>query len=380
MNSLSQTKRPTAWQQFVQVLRANPFERTKDRYGIRIPPAKLAELMRLLMMLLQNGLSLPKSMAALCEDRAARKWIPLLSQLRSMVQQGSSLSDAMAKFPRTFSPMQIQQIRIGEKTGELEKSLGRIFATVERQVQLRRKIIQRISYPILICLAGFGLVIFMVTFVVPQFEDVFSSSGVELPMVTRVVTGASRFILQNGLMLGIAVIALPLTLRFLKRHPKTAPHFDAALLRIPIIGDWIRDAAVLQFSNAISSMIESGFTPVESVHAAVPCVKNRAVRRAVEDVLANVKRGEKLSVELAKYPDFFPATLCQMISVGEKSGDFGRSMSGACNHLRAQLERRVDGSISAIEPILTLGLATLIGSVVMSIYMPMFNMFEVLEQ
>jgi type II secretory pathway component PulF len=308
--------------------------------------------MRLLMMLMQNGLSLPKSLTALCEDRAAKKWIPLLSQLRSAVQQGGSLSDAMAKFPGTFNPMQVQQIRIGERTGELERALGRIFSSVERKVQLRRKIIQRISYPILICFAGFGLIIFMVTFVVPQFEDVFSSSGVTLPLVTRVVTGLSRFLLKYGIWIAGLVGALLLVLRYLKRHPKTCVQFDGTVLRIPIVGEWFRDAAVLQFSEAVTSMIESGYTPVDAVQAAIPCVRNRAVRRAVERVRDNVMRGERLSIELSRCPKFFPATLCQMISVGEKSGDFGRAMGGACNHLQTHLERRVDATVSAIEPIL----------------------------
>ena len=165
----------------------------------------------------------------------------------------------------------------------------------------------------------------------------------------------------------------------LRAKPKGKLLIDRAVLKIPIFGGWIRDAAALQFADSMMSMIESGFTPVEAVEASVAGVRNRSVKAAVTQVCLGVKRGERLSKQMEMHPALFPATLCQLINVGEQSGDFGNAMVGACRHLRQQLERRIDASVSLIEPILTLGLAAVIGTVVMSIYMPMFHMFEVME-
>lgn len=346
---------------------------------LRIPPAKLADLMRLLLMLLQNGLSLPKALNALCEDRAAKRWNPLLRQLGKSVQQGGSLSAAMAMFPRTFTTVQIQQIRIGERTGALQRSLEQFCQGLERSVATRRKIIKKLSYPVLIMFAGFGLVTFMITYVVPEFETVFSGSGVALPMVTRVVSAVSRGIFAYGPAAICVLIASVIAFYLLRAKPKGKLLIDAAVLKIPIFGGWIRDAAALQFADSMMSMIESGFTPVEAVEASVAGVGNRSVKAAVTQVCLGVKRGERLSAQMEKFPALFPATLCQLINVGEQSGDFGNAMVGACRHLRQQLERRIDASVSLIEPVLTLGLAAVIGTVVMSIYMPMFHMFEVME-
>lgn len=345
----------------------------------RIKPVALSQTLRLLLMLLENGLSLPKALGSLANDRSAKRYQHVLHQLRRTIESGGMISEAMAKYPRTFTTMQIQQIRIGEKSGSLETTLRRVCEQLEAKVALRKRIVKKVSYPALITAAGIGLTIFMCTFVVPEFEKVYSSSGVDLPPVTRVVTGISRGLLAWG-WLAIPLFAAFTGLWILGRSkPATSRIIDRALLRLPVIGPWLRDAAVLRFIEATSSMVECGYTPVEAVEMSVECVKNRAVRASVEQVRLSVRRGEKLSVELARHDQFFPATLCQLIGVGEQSGEFGKSLRGCSEHLRERLETRIDASVGLLEPVLTIGLATLIGGIVLSIYTPMFHMFEVLE-
>lgn len=345
----------------------------------KIPALPLAQLLRMLLMLLQNGLSLPKALGSLALDRSNRKYQPVLLKMRSTIVAGGTVSDAMARFPRTFSSMQIQQIRLGERSGSLETAMSRVCEQMERKVALRKRIIKKISYPILITVAGFGLMIFMCIVVVPEFETVYSSSGVDLPPVTRFVTGTSRTLLQYG-WIAFPLVALLSTLWIIgRRKPKIALQMDTAMLNIPIVGPWMRDAAVLQFVEATSAMVQCGYKPVDAIEVSAACVKNRCVRQAIHEINRGVRRGEKLSVELARYEDFFPATLCQLIGVGEQSGEFSRSLTGTSDHLRERLEYRIDATVGMLEPILTIGLAAMIGGMVLSIYTPMFHMFEVLE-
>lgn len=382
--SLAKAQRATSpWQRTVAMIRwlqsVEVGGGTRTPETTRIPPAKLADLLRLLLMLLQNGLSLPKSLQALCDDRAARKWLPVLSRMTAAVRQGHSLSDAMGRFPRTFTPIQIQQIRIGERTGEMRRSLEQVCQSIERRVAMRRKIIKKVSYPIMVMVAGFGLVGFMMTYVVPQFEQVFHESNVSLPAVTRYVSATSRAMVSFGpwLLLGCTLLGGQLLL--LRSKPRGRVWIDSMLLRVPILGVWLRDAAALQFTDGIMSMTESGFTPAEAVEAAVMSVRNAACRDAAKEVCLAVRRGERLSKEMERHEDLFPSTLRQLIRVGEQTGDFHTAMSGACRHLQHQIDRRIEATVSLIEPVLTLGLAAIIGTVVMSIYLPMFHMFEVLE-
>lgn len=364
---------------FLRKLHAIELGPRKQGDPTKIRAAALAELLRLLLVLLENGLTLPKALASLAADRSTRKYAHVLTRLRMAIEAGGSLSRAMERYPRTFSPMQIQQIRIGERSGALEKALGRVCEQMERQVALRKRIIKKTSYPILIMVAGTGLMVFMCVVVVPEFETVYASSNVELPTVTRVVTGMSRMLISWGWLTLPATIVAGLAWIGARAQPKLCRTIDSFLLRLPLLGPWLRDIAVLQFSEAISSMVECGYKPVDAVKVASECVRNREVRAAVEDVQRHVQRGEKLSVVLEKHDRFFSATLCQLVGVGEQSGNFPKAMRGTCEHLRERLETRVDATVGMLEPALTILLAAAIGFIVLSIYTPMFHMFEVLE-
>lgn len=364
---------------FLQKLHSIEVGPKKEGDQTRIPQAALADLLRLLLMLLENGLTLPKAFASLAADRSTRKYAHVLNRLRMTIEAGGSLSRGMERYPRTFTPMQIQQVRIGERSGAMEKALSRVCEQMERQVALRKRLIKKTSYPILISVAGTGLMVFMCVVVVPEFENVYASSDVELPMVTQVVTGTSRTLLTWGwLTIPASIIAL-LAWISARAQPMVSRSIDSFLLRVPLLGPWMRDVAVLQFSEAISSMVECGYKPVDAVKVASECVRNREIRAAVEEVQRQVQRGEKLSVEMEKHDRFFSATLCQLIGVGEQSGDFAKAMRGTCEHLRERLETRVDATVAMLEPTLTIVLAAAIGGIVLSIYTPMFHMFEVLE-
>jgi type IV pilus assembly protein PilC len=299
--------------------------------------------------------------------------------LRGTIEAGGTLSEAMSHFPRTFTPMQIQQIRIGERSGTMEKAIAHVCEQVERQVKLRKRIIKKTSYPILITVAGFGLMVFMCVVVVPEFETVYNSSGVELPWVTRVVTGTSRNIIRWGWLAVPFVAAVLGAWKIARSHARVSARIDALLLRLPLVGAWFRDLAVLQFAEAASSMVQCGYKPVDAVKVSAACVRNRAVRMAVEDIQRGLLRGERLSTELNRYERYFSATMCQLVAVGEQSGDFPKAMQGTCEHLRERLETRIDATVGMLEPSLTILLAAMIGGIVLSIYTPMFHMFEVLE-
>ncbi|QDT07670.1 Type II secretion system protein F [Rubripirellula lacrimiformis] len=345
----------------------------------KIPAAALADLLRMILMLLENGLSLPKALTSLAADRSSRKYRHVLMRLRMTIEAGDSLSKGMERYPRSFTPMQIQQVRIGERSGSLEKAIARVCEQMERKVALRKRIIKKVSYPILITMAGAGLMIFMCVVVVPEFETVYSSSGVDLPAVTQFVTAMSRAVLNHYWTVLPFLTVTTAAYLFARSKPKLSRMLDNAFLHLPLIGPWLRDIAVLQFSEAVSSMVECGYTPVDAVQIAVDCISNREVKAAGESIRRNVQRGEKLSAELAKHERFFPPTLCQLIGVGEQSGNFTKAMKGTCEHLRERLETRIDATVGLLEPVLTIGLAIAIGGIVLSIYTPMFHMFEVLE-
>jgi type II secretory pathway component PulF len=375
----SQPNQPNAIARAIRWLHRVQIGGGSGLYATKIPKTRLASILRLMQTLLENGLSLPKTLSTLADDKATRKYRNVLLAIRQQVETGGSLSDGFAKFPRTFSPLAVQQIRMGEKCGGVEQALDRICTQLELSVMIRKKVFKKLSYPLLVVLAGSGLVGFMLAVVVPQFEDVYAQSKIDLPLITRITAGSSRGVVQYGWLMLPVAIGLWLTVVAMRHQAKTARWLDECLLRVPLIGGWIADASVLSFIEAMQTMVTSGYMPIEAITAAQPSVRNRAVRAAIEQVRVGVIRGQRLSTELAKHERFFSSTFCQLVHVGEQSGDFAKALNGACQHLRNRLENRIDTTLGLLEPSLTILLASAIGTVVLSIYMPMFRMYEVLE-
>ncbi len=351
----------------------------RDPQRFRMKQPVLASLIHNLAMLLENGLSLPKALATLCAEPSLRKYAWMLTAIRRKIDNGESFSSALADFPRTFGRLIISQVRVGERSGSMAETLRRISGQFERSGDVRRTILKRLSYPAMILLAGTGLIIFMMTVVVPEFEAAFAESGTDLPLITQIVSGSSRFVYSYGWIVALFGITVWALFRQLRHRPQFAEMTDRLSLRIPIVGLWIRDYAVLQFIDTAGVMMDSGFVPVEAIHASVDGISNRAMRKVIARLTTAVRSGQKLSEELARYPEMFPPTISQLVIVGEQTGNLSHATHGVRKHLRQQLEQRVDSAVSMIEPLLTVTMAFVIGCVVMAIYMPMFDMLNAME-
>lgn len=351
----------------------------QDPARFQMKPKVLTSLIRSLVMLLENGLSLPKSLATLGEEPSLKKYGWMLDHIRRGLENGVTFSGCLAEFPRTFNSVIVGQIEVGEKSGSMVETLQRISSQFERNGEVKKKIMKRLSYPAMIMLAGAALVVFMMTVVVPEFESVFQESGTALPWITQFVSNSSKFCFEWGWLVLLVCAAIAITFRQLRRRKDFAESTDRLFLKIPVLGRWIRDYAVLQFIDTTGVMMDAGFVPVEAIESSVGSVKNQAVRTVIQSLATALRRGERLSTELSRHPTMFPPTVSQLVIIGEQTGNLSKATSGVRNHLREQLESRIDAAVTMIEPILTLALAALIGCIVMAIYMPMFGMLEAME-
>lgn len=351
----------------------------QDPARFQMKPRVLTALIRNLVMLLENGLSLPRALSTLADEQSLKKYDWMLHGIRRKLETGASFSSCLADYPKTFTRIIIAQVEVGEKSGTIVDTLKRISTQFERSGDVRKKIMKRLSYPAMIMLAGAGLVVFMMTVVVPEFKSVFEESGSSLPWITQFVSQTSQFTFDWGWLVVLGVVASVVLFRQLRRRPDFATRTDRMFLKIPVLGLWIRDYAVLQFIDTAGVMMDAGFVPVEAIESSVPAVRNMAVRNVVARLATAIRRGERLSTELSNHPDMFPPTVSQLVVVGEQTGNLSSATQGVRSHLREQLESRIDTAVTMIEPVLTLALALLIGCIVMAIYMPMFGMLEAME-
>ena len=347
--------------------------------GVKIKKRDMIFILRNISILVENGLSLPRAMDALVNEKSLRKYVAVLQEVKQRVENGEAFSDAMSRFPQSFNELMVEQIRIGEKSGTIPATLNRIMHQLEHADNLKGVIIKKLSYPALLVTAGSGAITFMLMYVVPTFEKVYSSSGTKLPGVTQFLIDVGQFATTYGWMVLLAVILLVASIVVLRRNPVTRLQMDAGLLKVPLLGQWFKNLSVLQFMEVLGNLMDAGFTVVEALKACGNAVGNRAVRQRVHDMHEALLRGERFSTELQKHSDLFPPVVNQLVVVGEKTGTLSKTTVHIRAHLRREVETYTNVMVGTIEPVTTIGLASAIGCILLTIYLPMFDMINAMN-
>ena len=334
----------------------------------------LVGVLRNLCTLIRNGVGLPGAIGTLREDPSNRRYARIFDRVGEAVATGSTLSAALAPFPESFPPLLVHQLKVGERAGTLPDSLDRVAKQLEQGANLRAFLVKKLSYPALVTVAGAGAVAFMILCVIPTFQEMYAESGATLPLVTRFLVAvgeaaSSHYLLILGLLaaaVGGGVWAF--------REPRSRAALDRACVRLPGVGGWFRNIAVLQFMDVLGNLMESGFTLADALIPASEAVSNRHVRGQIRRLHAAVRRGERFSAALDAEGGLFPPIVRQLVIVGERSGRLAPITAQIRTHLRTDVERTTAALLGTIEPVLTVTLAAAIGGILMAVYLPMFDL------
>jgi type II secretory pathway component PulF len=324
--------------------------------------------------LVDNGLSLPQALITILKEKSLNKYADMLNAICKTVENGETFSGALAKYKDTFGELFIAQIKIGERSGTLPATIERLVHQLEHADNLKSTIIKKLSYPVLLCVAGSGAITFMLLFVIPTFEKTYKESGAKLPAITQFLIDVSRFGQAYGLYI-IGIVAASVTGWIMaRRNPASRLLMDRYFLRVPLLGETLKNFAVLQFMEVLGNLMDAGFTIADALQSCAKAITNRAVRQSVEQLRSAILRGEKFSSEMEKHGDLFPPIVNQLIIVGEKTGTLPKATHNIRQHLKREVERTLDIMIGSIEPIMTATLAMAIGCILLAIYLPMFDM------
>lgn len=329
--------------------------------------------------LLENGLSLPRALHTLSRERSLARYATMLESLKRRIENGETFSAAMTAFPTAFPDLMTNQVRVGERSGTLPHTLGRLAQQVEQASDLRQKLLKKMSYPIIVTVAGSGVILFLLTYVVPQFENTYKQARIPLPLVTRFLMAVGNGLLQHGWWVVISLVIAVVAIGKARSNAAFASRMDRFVLRIPLLGSWLRDIAVLQFMEVLGVMMESGFKLVDALAVSGGSVRNMAMRACVDQLRSAVTRGEKLSTELDRHADLFPPVVSQLVIVGEQTGNLSKATGHVRDHLRKQIERQAEWMVGMLEPILTILMALAIGVILLAIYLPMFGMIDAVD-
>ena len=334
----------------------------------------LAVFTRQMAGLLNAGLPLMRTLSILIEQVEDKKLQPTLVQVQADVESGSSLSAAMSRHPKTFPPLMLSIIRVGESGGFLGSALDSIAANYQREAELQNKIRAAVTYPIVVLIIAVLGVLAMLTFVVPVFESMFSSLGSDLPAPTQVLIATSKNMWWIVPALAIIVVVAVVWWRANKHTDQVRRVVDPVKLKLPVFGKLTTKIAVARFTRNLSMMLQAGVPIIQALSIVGQASNNWKIEAAVRDIQESIRQGRSFAAPLAK-AEVFPAMVPQMVSVGEESGTLVDMLASIADFYEDEVETATTQLSSMIEPILIVGLGVIIGGMVISLYLPIFTLY-----
>jgi type IV pilus assembly protein PilC len=341
-------------------------------------PVKLQHLviyLRQFATLLKAGVSVVEStniLARQTESKALRK---ALLDIEAELREGNQLSQASAKHDKIFSPMYINMVKAGEAGGNMDETLERLADHYEKQHITRQKVVAALTYPAVIGLIAIGVVIFLLVSVVPTFVGMFADFGGELPRITKFVLGASEFMQGFWWLILLFILAVVILFSFAKKNKKSKYYLDYAILRMPIFGKLMQKAVLARMTRTLSSLFTSSVPILQALSIVENVVENEVVSRVVRESRDSLEIGQSMTGPMKNHWAF-PPLVTQMISIGEETGSLDGMLGKVAEFYEKEVETSTDQLKSLIEPIMIVILAGLVGTIVTSIMIPMFDIFN----
>jgi type IV pilus assembly protein PilC len=346
--------------------------------GGKVKLKDLAVFNRQFATMIDSGLSLLRSLNILAEQTESKALAAIINEVRQDVEKGASLSQAMGRHPKAFSRLYIAMVRAGETGGVLDQTLLQLADTLEKQVELKHKIKSAMTYPVAVLALVLLIVTAMLLFIVPMFKGLYADLGGTLPFPTRLLLLVSSVMVKAFPILLIAMgIAVFLFKRWIETE-KGRAIFDAFKLKVPVFGKLVHKTALTRFSRTLASLLRSGVPILESLEITSDTVGNTVASKAVKDVQEGVKQGEPIAKRMAEHK-IFPPMVVQMLAVGEETGAVDTMLDKMGEFYEQEVEATVNALTSLLEPALIVVLGGAVGGMVVSLYMPMFNIIKLIK-
>ncbi len=327
--------------------------------------------------MIDAGLPLVQCLEILAQQQDNKHFQQILMQVRQDVEEGSTLSAAMARHPKVFDQLYTNMVEAGETGGILDVILQRLSTFIEKLVKLKRDVISAMIYPSAVIVMAVGAVAVIMVVVIPQFQNIFLGllgPGEQLPLPTRIVVGISNFLAGwGGLVLLATLVALVLAIKFYRKTPKGRLNIDWFMLKLPIMGAILRKVAVARFSRTLSTLLSSGVPILQSLDITARTSGNLVIEEAIVQVRIGVERGESFVAPL-KATNVFPNMVAQMIGIGEQTGALDSMLGKIADFYEQEVDSAIANLLTLLEPLLIGFLGVTIGSIVIAMYMPLFTL------
>jgi len=353
--------------------------REKDRripllpkFGGKVGSKKIAIFTRQFSVMLDAGLPLVQCLEILGEQEEQRTFRDVLTTVRTDVESGSSLADAMQKHPKAFDNLYVNMIAAGEAGGILDIILQRLANYIEKAVKLKSQVKSAMIYPVTVIVIACGVVFIILWKVIPVFAQLFAGLGAELPFLTRWVVSASEFVAAYAPWIILLVILGVLAIRQWHQTYQGRRVLDNLLLKMPVIGMLLRKIAIARFCRTLATLTSSGVPILDGLEITAKTSGNAIIEDSIMLVRKSVEEGKTISGPLAE-TKVFPAMVVQMIGVGEQTGALDQMLSKIADFYEDEVDTAVAGLMKLIEPLMITFLGVVIGTIVTAMYLPMYS-------
>ncbi len=349
-----------------------------SRSFTRVRPAEVSLMTRQLSTLVGAGFPLVSALDTLIPHIRPQSFQRVLAQIKDTIVEGNTFATALSHFPAVFSPLFINMVRAGESSGTLEIVLERLADITEKQQALKSRIRSALAYPVLMAGIGVLVLFFLLTFIVPNIASIFSDMDKALPAPTQVLIIISDFCKQYWWALLLLLCILFFSIRQFIKTEKGRLYWDRLMLKFPGGGVLVKKLAVARFTRTLGSLLENGVTMLAALDIVRNIVGNVLLSQAIDKAAEDVGKGQGLGMSLAE-TDVFPPLSIQMILVGEQSGELEPMLNKVADVYENEVESTVMSLTSLLEPLMILVMAAIVGFIVLSICLPIFEMNELIR-
>jgi general secretion pathway protein F len=341
--------------------------------GERVSVREVAVMTRQFATLQKSAIPLVECLNALTDQAENQKLKTVLATVKDKVNEGSSLAVALAEHPKVFSDLYVNMIKAGESSGNLDIVLDRLSDFMDSQVKLRAKVVGAMTYPAIMTVVGFGLILMLFSFVIPRVTGIFKQQKKALPFITELMLSISDFVSGYWWLMILAGVGAYVGFSRWKVSPKGKPHWDAWVLKMPIVGGLVRMIAVSRFSRTLATLLASGVPLLKAMDIVKNILGNHRLITVVEQARENIREGESIATPLKRSKEF-PPIVTHMIAIGERAGKLEDMLENVAKSYNEQVEDRIAALTTLLEPIMIVVMGGSVAFIVFAIMLPILQM------
>jgi type IV pilus assembly protein PilC len=350
----------------------------KLSFGIRkrVSTKDLAVFTRQFATMINAGLPLVQCLEILSKQTEKQGFKRIIAEVMHDVESGSTLAEALSKHKTVFDQLFVNMVESGEAGGILDDILLRLATYIEKAEALKRKVKSAMMYPTVVLVVALGATTFMLLFIIPTFAKMFMDFGGQLPLPTRIVLGMSHALQNYWWVIGGSLLSLVIGLRAYYHTDGGKSVIDRLQLKVPVLGEVLRKAAIARFTRTLGTLIKSGVPILTGLEITARTAGNKVISESIMKTRASIREGETLAAPL-RQSEVFPAMVVQMIAVGEETGALDEMLKKIADFYDDEVDTAVDTLTSVIEPVMIVVMGVMVGGMVVAMYLPMFKLVAV---